>query len=71
MDSDSASKENIPEMDEQTSNSEKNDMKSGTAGSGKLIFYKMVKIFLKKLKLFLDKLQTNLVQKLCTIQLQL
>ena len=38
MDSDSASKENIPEMDEQTSNSEKNDIKSGTAGSGKLVF---------------------------------
>ena len=39
MDSDSASKENIPEMEEQTSNSEKNDIKSGTAGGGKLIFY--------------------------------
>ena len=40
MDSDSASKENIPEMDEQTSNSEKNDIKSGTAGGGKLVFIK-------------------------------
>ena len=38
MDSDSASKENIPELDEQTSNNEKNDIKSGTgAGGGKWI----------------------------------
>ena len=37
MDSDSASKENIPELDEQTSNSERNDIKSGTAGGGKWI----------------------------------
>ena len=36
MDSDNASKENVPEMDEQTSNNEKNDIKSGTGG--KLIF---------------------------------
>ena len=60
MDSDSASKENIPEMDEQTSNSEKNDIKSGTAGGGKLVFYQMVKIFIN-MKQTLEQEMTQIV----------